>query len=99
MTMHFAASLVVRADIQIARQTSQLHSVARATSESTDALSFAVATLISHWLFECKSAPPPPQTKIRARTTQPARLPSQDMVQQPARSPKLAFLRSTPWVM
>src|SRR5689334_18672030 len=99
MRMHFAASLLVRADIQMARQTSQLQSVARATKESTDALSFPAATVISHWLLECSMAPPPPQTKISARTMQPARLPIQERLQHAARSLRLAFPRSTPWVM
>src|SRR5262249_59759810 len=55
-----------------------------------------ISTLISHWLLECSTAPPPPQTKTRARTMQPARLPIHDMLQHAARSPREAFLRSTP---
>src|SRR5579871_4648619 len=99
MKMHFAASLVVRADIQIARQTSQLQSAARATSERTGAFILAVATVIRNWLFEWSIAPPPPQMKTSAKTTQPTRLPIHDIVQHAARSPRLARPRSTPCVM
>src|ERR1700733_1486296 len=99
ISTHLAASLVVRADVQIARQTSRLQSGARATSDSTEALSLPAATVISHWLFECSIAPPPPQTKTSASAAQPARLPTHDIVQHAVRSPRLTRLRSNPWVM
>ena len=46
MAMHFAASLVMRALIQMARQTSQLHRIARAKSSIAGAFIFAAATFI-----------------------------------------------------
>ena len=47
IAMHFAASLVIRALIQIARQTSQLHRIARARSSTAGAFILAAATFIS----------------------------------------------------
>src|SRR2546423_8644560 len=41
--MHLAVSLVIRAEVQIARQMSQLHSIARATSSSAGASILAAA--------------------------------------------------------
>src|SRR5689334_7476804 len=72
--MHLAVSLVIRAEVQIARQTSQLQSIARATSSSAGAFIFAAATLMISGLLPASARPPPPATKIAARKTQPARI-------------------------
>src|SRR6185312_912785 len=98
MRMHFAASLVVCAAVQIARQTSQLHNVARATSERMGAFILAPATAMTNMLFECSIAPPPPQTKIKASAAQPTRLPIQDVAQAEASSPMPMRLRKNPCV-
>ena len=42
--MHFAVSFVVRAEVQIARQTSQLHNIARATNSLAGSVIFLLAT-------------------------------------------------------
>ena len=96
ITPSLAASLVVRAVIQSARQTSQLHRMARANSSPAGAFIFAAATLCSSGAPSPSSAPPPPATKISASSTAPARLPSQDSVQLAARSPPATRRRSRP---
>src|SRR5262249_24193726 len=97
--MHLAVSLVIRAAVQIARQTSQLHSIARAVSSSAGAFILAAATLIRSWLFAPSANPPPPATKIAASTMQPARLPDQEPIQEAARSRRFVRRRSHPRVM
>src|SRR5882757_1822477 len=97
--MHLAVSLVIRAEVQIARQTSQLHSVARATSSSAGAFILAAAMFRISGLLPARARPPPPATKIAARKTQPARFPAQDAPQQAARSRKLVRCCSQPKVM
>src|SRR5579872_2485681 len=99
IAIHLAASLVIRAAIQIARQTSQLHRIARASSDSTGAFILAAATVIRNWLFECNTAPPPPQEKRIASAAQPARLPAQVTAQLEARSLQPTRRRNSPIVM
>src|SRR5215470_5968505 len=97
--MHFAVSLVIRAEVQIARQTSQLHSIARATSSSAGAFILAAATLVISGLLPASARPPPPATKITASRAQPARLPAQEAPQHAARSRRLVRPRSQPRVI
>src|SRR5439155_27056728 len=97
--MHLAVSLVIRAEVQIARQTSQLQSIARATSSSAGAFILATATLMISGLLPAKARPPPPATKIAARTTQPMRVPAQEAGQHAARSRRLGHRRSQPNAM
>src|SRR5262245_6719442 len=97
--MHFAVSLVIRAEVQIARQTSQLQSIARAVSSSAGAFILAAATLTMSGLLPANASPPPPATKIAASRTQPARLPAQEVVQDAARSRRLVCPRSQPKLM
>src|SRR5215471_17517170 len=99
IAMHLAVSLVIRAEVQIAKQTSQLHSIARATSSSAGAFILAAATLIRSWLFAPSANPPPPATKIAASTRQPARLPDQEPIQEAARSRRFVRRRRHPRVM
>src|SRR5215472_949551 len=99
MTMHLAVSLVIRAAVQIARQTSQLHSIARATSSRAGAFILAPATVIRSWLLAPSANPPPPATKIAASTMQPARLPAQELIQDAVRSRRLVRRRSQPRVI
>src|SRR5204862_2267780 len=99
IAMHLAASLVIRAEVHIARQTSQLHSIARATSSSAGAFILAAATFRISGLLPASARPPPPATKIDERKTQPARFPAQDAPQHAARSRNLVRLCSHPKVM
>src|SRR5438477_11121707 len=94
-----AATLVIRADVQIARQTSQLHSIARARSSIAGAFILAAAILRISGLLPARARPPPPATKIDERKTQPTRFPVQDTPQHAARSRKLVRLCSHPKVM
>src|SRR5260370_25082326 len=83
--MHLAVSLVIRAEVQIARQTSQLHRIARAISSIAGAFILAAATLTISGLLPASPAspgPPPPATKSTARITQPTTLPAQEPPQQ-----------------
>src|SRR6516164_2048870 len=97
--MHLAVSLVIRAEVQIAKQTSQLHSIARATSSSAGAFILTAATLMISGLLPASARPPPPATKIAARKTQPARFPAQEAPQHAARSRRLVRPRSQPRVI
>src|SRR5215472_582024 len=56
--MHFAVSFDIRAEVQMARQTSQLHSIARATSSSAGAFILAAATLMISGLLPASARPP-----------------------------------------
>src|ERR1700732_166875 len=94
--MHFAVSLFIGAEVQSARQTSQLQSIARATSSSAGAFILAAAILRISGLLPASARPPPPATKIAARKTQPARFPAQDAPQHAARSRRLVRRRSPP---
>ena len=96
MTMHLAPSLCVRPDIQMARQTSQLHRMARANSASAGAFILAAATVSRYPLLECSIASPPPATNSAARTAQPARLPSHDVTMQASIWPGDTLPRSAP---
>src|SRR5580693_6530917 len=86
MAMHLALSLVMRADIQSARQTSQLHRTARAKSAIAGAFIFAAATVRRKPLLECSTPPPPPSTNSAASAAAPTRLPNQENAQAEARS-------------
>src|SRR5438132_3677734 len=97
--MHFAVSLLIRAEVQIARQTSQLQSRARAISSVAGAFILAAATLTISGLLPASARLPPPATKITASTTQPARLPAQEAPQDAARFRRLVRPRSQPKVM
>src|SRR5438552_13468537 len=92
IAMHFAVSLVIRAEVQIARQTSQLHRIARATSSSAGAFILAAATLTISGLFPARpssAGPPPPATNNAARSAQPTKLPAQEKLQQAPSSRRL----------
>src|SRR5713226_5946162 len=100
--MHLAASLVIRAEVQIARQTSQLHRIARATSSIAGAFILAAATLTISGALPARPAsanPPPPATNKTARRPLPTRLPAQDALQQAPRSLRLVRPCSQPCVM
>src|SRR5438045_9623793 len=100
--MHLAVSLVIRAEVQIARQTSQLHRIARATSSNAGAFILAAATLTISGLLPASpssAGPPPPATNNAARSAQPSRLPAQEKLQQPASSRRLTRPCSQPCVM
>ena len=102
IAMHFAVSLVIRAEVQIARQTSQLHRIARATSSSAGALILAAATLTISGLLPAspkRAGPPPPATNNAARIVQPSRLPAHEKPQQAASSRRLVRPCSQPCVM
>src|ERR1700732_844684 len=94
--MHFAVSLVIRAEVQIARQTSQLQSIARATSSSAGAFILLAAILRISGLLPASARVPPPATKIAARKTQPAKFPAHDAPQHAARSRRLVRRGSQP---
>src|SRR6516225_3073993 len=98
MAMHLAVSLVIRAAVQIARQTSQLQRTAGARSSIAGAFILAAATVIRSWLLAPGAKPPPPATKIAASTMQPARLPVQEPVEEAARSRRLVRRRSHPFL-
>src|SRR5579872_1499713 len=83
--MHLAASLVVRALVQIARHTSQLQRAARATSCKAGAFILAAATVKMRSAPCFKIAPPPPSLKRTASSAEPMRLPTQLMTQVRAR--------------
>src|SRR6266446_6271154 len=100
--MHLAVSLVIRAEVQIARQTSQLHRIARATSSSAGAFILAAATLTISGLLPArpsKPGPPPPATNSIARIAQPRRLPAQVMPQEAPSSRSPIRPCNSPWVM
>src|SRR6266581_4110722 len=84
IAMHLAASLVIRAEVQIARQTSQLHKIARATNSSAGAFILAAATLTISGLLPARpksAGPPPPATNNAASSAQPSKLPAQEKLQ------------------
>ncbi|HYZ39121.1 MAG TPA: hypothetical protein VE687_00645 [Stellaceae bacterium] len=56
MAMHF----VIRSEVQIAKHTSQLHRIARATSSSAGAFILAAATLTMSGPLSASARPPPP---------------------------------------
>src|SRR5713101_3610362 len=100
--MHLAVSLVIRAEVQIARQTSQLHNIARAISSIAGAFILAAATLTISGLLPARpksAGPPPPATKSAARRVQPRRLPPQLAPQQAPSSLRLVRPCSQPCVM
>src|SRR5438876_6582918 len=100
--MHLAASLVIRAEVQIARQTSQLQRIARATSSSAGAFILAAATLTISGLLPARprsAGPPPPATKRAARIAQPRRLPAQLTPQQAPNSRRLVRPCNQPCVI
>src|ERR1700733_4493552 len=96
MPMHLAASPCIRPDIQMARQTSQLHKTARAKSDIAGAVILAVATVMMKLLLEWSIAPPPPATTREASTAHPKRLPTHDAVQHAPSSPMRTRPRNTP---
>src|SRR5437868_14977845 len=84
MTMHLAVSFVRRAEVQIARHTSQLHRTARATSCNAGAFILAAATVTMSGSLPpmpSKAGPPPPATNNAANSAQPSRLPAQEPLQ------------------
>ena len=92
----FAASLVIRADIQIARQTASCIRWRGRTAPAAARSSLAAATVMRKPLFECSTAPPPPRTKNAARSPAPTRLPSHDMAQTRRDRPSSTRPRSRP---
>src|SRR6266436_6200501 len=75
-----AGCSVISAEVHIARQTSQLHRIARATSSSAGAFILAAATLTISGLLPARprsAGPPPPATNNAARIVQPSKLPAQ----------------------
>src|SRR5947209_12302588 len=69
MTMHFAESELTRADIQRARQTSQLHRIARAKSAVPGAFIFMAATFITSVSGAERIPAPPPAAKRDRKST------------------------------
>src|SRR5947199_4925529 len=99
--MHLAVSLVIRAEVQIARQTSQLHRIARAISSNAGAFILAAATLTISGLLPAnpkRAGPPPPATNSPARIAQPSRLPPHETPQQAPNSRRLVRPCSQPCV-
>ena len=92
-------SLVVRALIHSARQTSQLQRMPLATSASGAACILASAVLKIRSAPDLRIAPPPPSQNNVATSMAPSRLPSQVMIHDEASPPALALPRSTPSVM
>src|SRR5579872_3699261 len=97
--MHLAASLVARALVHSARQTSQLRKAPRATRASGAAFIFAAEALNTRSAPSLRICPPPPSQKIAGRAAEPARLPSQERIQVRARADEPADPRATPIVM
>src|SRR5579863_3619174 len=69
--MHLAASLVARALVHSARQTSQLHKAPRATSASGAAFILAADALKIRSAPSFRICPPPPSQKIAANKAEP----------------------------
>src|SRR5438309_405595 len=67
ITMHFAESELTRADIQIARHTSQLHRIARAKRANAESFILRLATCISNVSGAARIPPPPPAANKTTR--------------------------------
>src|SRR5579862_3158248 len=99
MRMHLAASLVARALVHSARQTSQLHKAPRATRASAGAFILAAEAAKMRSAPSFRIWPPPPSQKTKASKAEPKRLPTQVMIQVRARALGPVDPRATPIVM
>src|SRR2546430_16860706 len=77
MTMHFAESELTRAAIHSARQTSQLHRIARASRLKAESFILNAATFMTRVSGAESSPPPPPAANSATSATAPAGVPGQ----------------------